>query len=418
MKRIISVFLTSMLILAFPIILSACSDSSGSSDEIILNFLRLANDEAETAFWADVIASYEDKNPGIKILYDNAAIGDDMDVKLTSLFAANSGPDIIGHGIMSIASRVEAGHYTPLTDYFNSWEGRNDIFPQLVELGTFNNEIYGIAYQPTPYVFAYRIDLLEEAGFDRPPETWEELAEYARALTVTENGRITQAGFAFPASAGNFVEFDVFAYGNGGGFKDSNNNPTLNSRQNIEAMEFIASIIHEVSLEFNANETNPFLTGNAAMTLIDNIRLTPMFSVEEYEGKIGISLPPGNAGQRRMTFSGCRLLFIGKDSTNRDAAFDFIAYATSKEIVEKRSIDLNVPVVRESLADMFAEKDTFNSVRVASVENGIGMPIVTWASMFQRVRNEAVQRIWHGDDPTTVLNEAQEKLLQEIAAAG
>ena len=430
-RVIISIFV--IIILISTIFLSACNGSSGSGgasgpgssngtsgsgDEITLTFLRLANDEAETAFWADVIASYQDKNPNVKIEYDNAAIGDDMDVKLTSLFAANSGPDIVGHGIMSIAGRVNMGHYTPITDYFNNWEGRDDIFSQLVDLGTFNNEIYGIAYQPTPYVFAYRTDLLNEAGFDRPPETWEELAEYARALTVTENGRITRAGFAFPASAGNFVEYDVFAYGNGGGFVDNNGDPTMDLNQNIEALDFLASFIYEVSLEFNANETNPFLTGNAAMTLIDNIRLTPMFSVEEYEGKIGISLPPSNAGQRRMTFSGCRLLFIGKDCQNRDAAFDFIAYAVSKEVIEKRSVDLNVPVVRASLADMFAAKDPFNAVRVACVENGIGMPIATWASMFQRVRNEAVQRMWHGDDSTIILNEAQDKLLAEIAAAG
>ena len=416
MKKLFKIIILCAILSVSLIFFTACEGGGGSSGDIVLTFVRLANDEAETAFWADVIASYEEANPGIKIEYDNAAIGDDMDVKLTSLFAANSGPDIVGHGIMSIASRVEAGHYTPITGYFNEWEGRSDIFPQLVDLGTYKNEIYGIAYQPTPYVFAYRIDLLEEAGFTRPPETWAELAEYARALTITENGRITQAGFAFPASAGNFVEYDVFAFGNSGGFANAGN-PTLDSAQNIEALEFLAGLIHDVSVEFNANETNPFLTGNAAMTLIDNIRLTPMFSVDEYIGKVGIALPPGNTGHRQMTFSGCRLLFIGKDCTNRDAAFKFIEYATSREIVEKRSIDLNVPVVRASLADAFATRDPFNSVRVACVENGIGMPIVTWASMFQRVRNEAVQRMWNNEAPATALQEAQSKLLQEIADA-
>jgi len=171
MKRFLLKYLPCIILsILFILSLAACDDSPApSSDDITLSFLRLANDEAETEFWAEVIASYEYNNPNVKIIYDNAAIGDDMDVKLTSLFAANAGPDVIGHGIMSIAARVEAGHYTSLTDYFNQWEGRSDIFPQLVELGTYNDEIYGIAYQPTPFVFAYRIDLLEEAGFDRPP---------------------------------------------------------------------------------------------------------------------------------------------------------------------------------------------------------------------------------------------------------
>ena len=109
--------------------LTACGGTSGANDEINLTFLRLANDEAEAVFWAEVIESYQELHPNVKIEYDDAAIGDDMDVKLTSLFAANAGPDIIGHGIMSIASRVEAGQYTSISEYFDGWEGKDDIFP-------------------------------------------------------------------------------------------------------------------------------------------------------------------------------------------------------------------------------------------------------------------------------------------------
>jgi ABC-type glycerol-3-phosphate transport system substrate-binding protein len=274
-----------------------------------------------------------------------------------------------------------------------------------------------LAYQPTPYVFAYRIDLLRDAGYDRPPHTWAELEEYARALTVTENGRIVQAGFAFPAAAGNFVEYDVFVFGNGGGFFNANGQPTLNTAPNLEALAFIGSLINDVSIDYNSNETNPFMTGNAAMTLIDNIRLTPMFAMEEYAGKVGIALPPANEGKRQMTFSGCRLLFIGKDCKNKDLAFEFIRYALSGEVVTKRSIELNVPPVLFSQAADFARLDPYNAVRSACVENGIGMPITTWSSLFQRVRNEMVQRVLHGEEPAAVMLNAQEKLEQEISDA-
>jgi len=407
---------TILIAIALIFSLAACTGNpGGQSEDVTISFLRLGNDEGERNFWAEVIASYEEANPGVKIEYDEAAIGDDMDVKLTSLFAANDGPDVVGHGIMSVASRVEAGHYTDITSYYDAWEGKGDIFPQLVDLGSYGGKVYGIAYQPTPYVFAYRTDLLAEAGFDRPPATWAELDEYARALTVTENGHVTRAGFAFPASAGNFVEYDVFAYGNGGGFVGSGGAPSLDTPENLEALEFVAGLVNDVSLEYNANETNPFMTGAAAMTLIDNIRLAPMFDMDEYKDKVGIALPPSNNGKRQMTFSGCRLLFIGKDCKNRAAAFDFISYAVSGEIVEKRCNDLNVPVVRASLVDVFAAADPLNAVRADLVANGVGMPITTWSSMFQRIRNEAVQRALAGDDPAVVLTEAQAKIEQEIA---
>ena len=403
-----------LLIAAMVLPFSACS---GSSDKIELNFQRLGNDEAEKQFWLEVIAEYESTHENVKINYDDAAIGDAMDIKLTSGFTSNSGPDIIGHGLLSIASRAEAGQYLPITEYYNNWADKADLMKGLVEQGSYKGELYGIAYMPTPYVFAYRTDLLKEAGYDRPPETWDELVEYAKKLTVVEDGRIVRAGFAFPTSGGNMVEYDMLAFSNGGTMADANGNPTLNSEANVEALDYLTSFISEVSIPYNNNETNPFMVGNAAMTFIDNVKLSPMFSDPEYKDKIAIAMPPHNDGQPSMTFSGCRFLFIGKDCKNPEAAFDFIAFAASKSVVLKRCQDLTVPVVLNSLVGDYASMGEYNDVRAQCVANGIGMPVTTWSTMFQTVRNELVQEAMNGGDPRTVLNNAQEKLEQEIKNA-
>ena len=391
----------------------AVTESAAPSD-ISLSFLRIGNDEAERTFWNEVIASYEADHPGVKVAYDDAAIGDAMDEKLTAAFSSNNGPDVIGHGILSIASRAEQGHYVPITQFYNAWDGKSDIFPRLIQLGTYKGEVYGIAYAPTPYVFAYRSDLLSAAGYDKPPQTWDELLKCAGKLTVTENGNITQAGFAFPKAGGNLVEYDVFAFGNGGGFVDADGKPTLNTTQNIEAMQFVQKLT-ACSIPYNNNETNPFMTGNAAMTLIDNIKLSPMFKDAAYKDKISIAMPPANNG-KPATFSGSRLLFIGKDCKNQQAAFDFIRYAVSKPVVEKRGADLAVPVVLSSAMDWYIAQNPLNAVRADCVANGTGMPIVTWSSIFQRVRNEAVQNVLNGGDPAQSLNDAQQKLEQQIAS--
>lgn len=410
-KTLIACLLAAAMLLP----MGACS--GGSEDVIELDFLRLGNDEAEKQFWLEVIADYEATHENVKINYDDAAIGDAMDIKLTSGFTSNSGPDIIGHGILSVASRVEAEQYLPITEYYNNWSEKDDLMSGLVELGTYDGEIYGLAYMPSPYVFAYRTDLLADAGYDRPPQTWEELEEYARKLTVVEDGRITRAGFAFPTSGGNMVEYDMFAFSNGGRFADADGNPTLNTAENLEALEFIASFIDEVSIPYNNNETNPFMVGNAAMTYIDNVKLAPMFSDPEYKDKIALAMPPANEGHESMSFSGCRLLFIGKDCENTAAAFDFIAYALSKDVVLKRANDLKVPVVLNSLVEDYAALDAYNDVRAQCVANGIGMPITTWSTTFQKLRNELLQEVLNGGDPAAVLSNAQTKLEQEIANA-
>ena len=115
-----------LLVVAMLVSLTACSGSK--SDTIELNFLRLGNDDAEKQFWLEVIESYEATHENVKINYDDAAIGDAMDTKLTAGFTGNAGPDIIGHGILSVASRAEAEQYVPITDLYEKWEGKDDPY--------------------------------------------------------------------------------------------------------------------------------------------------------------------------------------------------------------------------------------------------------------------------------------------------
>ena len=103
MKKLLS------LLVMFSLLLSGAALAE-EGEVIELRFQRIGNDAAETEFRKSVIADYEAANPGVKILYDDAAIGDAMDAKLNTLFAANYGPDIIGHGILSVAQRADLGH--------------------------------------------------------------------------------------------------------------------------------------------------------------------------------------------------------------------------------------------------------------------------------------------------------------------
>ena len=80
LKRILICLLAAAMLLP----MTACS--GGSGDVVELDFLRLGNDEAEKQFWLDVIAEYEAEHKNVKINYDDAAIGDAMETKLTSTF--------------------------------------------------------------------------------------------------------------------------------------------------------------------------------------------------------------------------------------------------------------------------------------------------------------------------------------------
>ncbi len=412
MKRLLAVILIAILV-CIPV---GCAQKPVSED-ITLKFVRIGNDALEAEYWKGLITRFEEKTPGVKIQYDDAAVGEPMETKLNSMFSAGMGPDIIGHGIMSVAARVEAKNYQSITNYFSTWEGKDDIMPSVLANGTYNKEIYGLAYSTTPYIFAYRKDLFEAAGLDpeKPPKTWAELKDYAEKLTAKEGDHIVTSGFSFPKSAGNFVEFDCFVFGNGGLYYDTEGNPTLDTPDKAEAFSFLSSFINDVSIPFSNTEVNPFINGSAAMTLINNVALTGMLKDETYKDKIGIALPPANTGKKQETFCGSNMLFIGGDCKNPDAAFKFLSFAMTNEEVMKRATDLNIPVTRNSQVDAFIALNPLNSVRAACVTNGIGMPRTTWAAAFQKIRNNMVQEVLYSKaSPEEAMKKAQETLLDEM----
>ena len=52
-------------------------------DTVTLTFLRIGNDTPEADYWKSLIKEFEAKNQNIKIQYDDAAIGEPMETKLT-----------------------------------------------------------------------------------------------------------------------------------------------------------------------------------------------------------------------------------------------------------------------------------------------------------------------------------------------
>ncbi len=395
-------------------LLIACALMMGAfamaqEEGVSLSFVRIGNDEAERSYWQWVIGQFEKEHPDIHIEYDEKAIGDAMDSALNTRFAAGDGYDIIGHGILSVAQRVEAGQYLAIDEYFDSWEGKDDIMPAVLANGTYKDHVYGLGYSVTPYVFAYRIDLLEEAGID-VPRSWEELADAARELTrVNDSGEVEFSGFCYPTTGGNLVELDVFVYGNGGRYIEDGTPVFADNAEIKGALEFLHDLLPDTNLTYSSNEVNPFVSGSAAMTLINNAALTTMLNNPDYAGKVGIALPPNNGTP--ASFCGCNMLFIGSTCQHPDEAFEFISFALSLDSCLKRAEMVRIPVTRQSLVEAYAQMDEWNEARSLCVSFGTGMPRVTWSTAFQTVRNELSQSVLFGAaDVDEALTKAQEDI--------
>lgn len=112
------------------------------------------------------------------------------------------------------------------------------FFPILLEsFGTWDETIYGYPFDNYSGLMFYNQCMLEEAGFDSPPETWEQLLnEYGPALTTGD-----QYAFALQSRRGETQSADSFMrviWPFGGSLLDENFQPNLSSEESLRGLQF------------------------------------------------------------------------------------------------------------------------------------------------------------------------------------
>lgn len=127
---------------------------------------------------------FEVENPGIKVTYHGLA---DYSTEMGSILATNPEQvDILQVGYTSFVPYVEAGYLHPVEDEpgFDDWIALND--PMVEDTYTYEGHFYCGAWYRMVFCIYYNERILEEAGFDDPPETWDELVEQCIAIKEQE----------------------------------------------------------------------------------------------------------------------------------------------------------------------------------------------------------------------------------------
>jgi len=143
---------------------------------------------------------------GLELEYDPAAFA--------ALIASNQLPRLFRTYFTEPPKFIQQGAVADLTQFIET-AGVGDVFnPAILDVMSQDGAIYGIPRDAYALGLAYNIPLLEAAGFDGPPQTWDELAEMAVALTDRDNDI---SGFAFinDGSGATGWHFTNIAYGFG-----------------------------------------------------------------------------------------------------------------------------------------------------------------------------------------------------------
>ncbi len=149
-------------------------------EKIFIRFAGWSAGETEMKNYQKIIKMFEEKYPYITVKYE--VITQMFHENILASYGAGVAPDVFYLDTSWAPIFIEKGALLPISDYVGK-DFLNQYYDFLLEpfKGT-DGKIYGIPKDWSMLMLFYNKKLFEQAGLTRPPETWEELEEYAKII--------------------------------------------------------------------------------------------------------------------------------------------------------------------------------------------------------------------------------------------
>lgn len=309
--------------------LAACGGDGGgdaSADDTITLWQYYGDPDMPTgAPLYDLVERYEEESgTDVEVRFIPF---DDFNRTLLQSAAGGDLPDVALINAFDTAAMAEAGVIQDLSDRVEEWGEQDAYFETSWATGQFDGGTYGIPHLADAYALYYNQAMLDDAGLE-PPQTWEEMATTAEALSTDGRTGLAVSGVEGAEGATGLVIRHLAA----GGEVEQ-----IDSPAGIEALEDFASMtdsgaISEGFLTWIEDDVkNQFAQERAAM-MINSATYVSLLREETPDLEWNVALLP--ADETATTFLSAENLGIGATSENADAAWDLIEFMQQPEELE------------------------------------------------------------------------------------
>ena len=305
--------LATLLVSAMALTLAACggkpstppaggNSSSGSptpapsGDKIAINVIAAEYGKQTKDWWADFQNDFNAANEGIDLKVEVVSWNDIYTVVNTRV-SNNAAPDILN--IDTFADYVGDDLLRPIKDFVSD-ETYAKFYPAFLEQSNIDGTIWAIPDLASARAMYYNKDILEAAGVDKVPTTWAELRAACEAIKAYD-ANVYPWGVDMTTDEGQAC-FAYYSWTNGGDFTDASGNWTLNSDENVEAVEYIVGLVKDgltnsdPSTETRYNLQELFAAGKLAMMIGPN-QISSYVASSENPINFGIASIPANEGK-------------------------------------------------------------------------------------------------------------------------
>ncbi|MDN5600291.1 MAG: sugar ABC transporter substrate-binding protein [Brachybacterium sp.] len=303
--------------------------------------------------------------------------------KFVTAMAGGTGPDVAEVGTTWVPEFADAGGIDPLTEDIDAAGLSDGMVEGLAEAGTLDGELYGMPWYAGVRSILGNRDMLEEAGVNSQPESWDDLLTMITTLEEHNSDWIS-----FPVLGASIFPAVSFVWGAGGLIaeeQDGQWTATINAPEAVEGLTWYA----DLALKHNASTaaaTTWKETDALAAFLQEKV---PMFisgswtpatirqdNPELAEKLVAFTIPAKDSPVA-PSFLGGSLMCRFTETQEPELAFELIKLVTTGDFATRWAEETNYfPGTTEALDEVVAGGDELTGVFASQMtEGGKSVPV-------------------------------------------
>ena len=246
------------------------------------------------AWWADFVQKFNAAHEDINLTVDVVSWNDIYTVVNTRITNGEA-PDLLN--IDGFADYQADDLLLPASEWVSEATYAK-FFDSFLAESVVDDTVWAVPDLASARALYYNADILAEAGVE-VPTTWDELKTVCKAIKE-KFPDVYPWGVDMTTDEGQAC-FAYYAWNNNGGFVDADGNWTLNSAENVEAVEFIVSMVKEgltntdPTTETRYDLQEMFASGKVAMMIGPN-QISKYCASQENPINYAVASLPTNGG--------------------------------------------------------------------------------------------------------------------------
>lgn len=303
--------------------------------------------------------------------------------KFVTAMSGGTGPDVAEVGTTWVPEFADAGGVDDLTEDIEAAGLGEGLVEGLVEAGTLDGAMYGMPWYAGVRSILGNREMLEEAGVNEQPQSWDDLLTMITTLKEHNPDWIP-----FPVAGASIFSAMPFVWGAGGEIATEDGGTwtaAINSPEAVEGLRWYT----DLALEHNAStaaantwkETDSlaaFLQGTVPMFITGSwVPATVKADNPEMADKLVAFTIPAKDGAVAPSFLGGSLMCRFTDTQEPELAFELIKLVTTGEFATRWAQETNYfPGTTAGVEEVVASGDELTQVFATQMtEGGKSVPV-------------------------------------------